>query len=297
MNFRTDLAMELQESQSTRTIPGIEMQEEAVGNFSISRIHITEEEAAQRIGKPIGEYITVSVPPFSDDIEAAHDEVAAMSTEISRLVGDEKGLVLVVGLGNRDITPDALGPAVAEGILATRHISGEVARAAGLEHLRPVAALAPGVLGQTGVETGEIVASLVRDIKPVCVIVVDALASRSLERLGCTVQIASSGIAPGSGVANTRKELSKATLGVPVVSIGVPTVVDGTTLAADLLRGRDEIDDDALRERFEPRGAAMMVTPREIDLTIKRAAKVLSLAINHALQPNISLEDVMYLTS
>lgn len=297
VNFRTDLALELQESQRTQRLSGVSVKEETVGNFFIHRIHILDETAAQQIGKPVGEYVTVSVPPFSDDISAAHEEVAAMSREIARLVGSTEGLVLVVGLGNREITPDALGPAVAGGILATRHISGEVARAAGLEKLRPVAALAPGVLGQTGVETGEIVASLVRDIQPVCVVVVDALASRSLDRLGCTVQIASSGIAPGSGVANTRKELSEATLGVPVVSIGVPTVVDGTTLAGDLLRGRDEIDDDALRERFEPRGAAMMVTPREIDLVIRRAAKVLSLAINHALQPDISLEDVTYLTS
>ena len=297
MNFRSDLALELQESQQQGALSGVCVREEAVGNISINHITISSQDAASQLGKPEGEYVTITVPPFSDDIAAAHEEVRAMGKEIARLVNNNDGLVLVVGLGNQEITPDALGPKVAQGILATRHISGEVARAAGLEHLRPVAALAPGVLGQTGVETGEIIAALVDDIKPSCVIVVDALASRSLDRLGCTVQIADSGIAPGSGVANTRKELSKATLGVPVVSIGVPTVVDGTTLASDLLRGRDEVDDDTLRERFEPRGAAMMVTPREVDLLISRAAKVLSLAINHALQPRMSLEDVVYLTA
>lgn len=294
MIFRTDLAVELRQ-QNTGEISGVHSEENEVGNLSISRITILDEEAARQIGKPVGEYVTITVPPFSDDVTSATDEIEAMAAEISRLVGNDKGLVLVVGLGNQQITPDALGPKVVEGIIATRHIKGEVARAAGLSHLRPVAAIAPGVLGQTGIETGEIIASIAAEVKPVCVVVVDALASRSLDRLGCTVQVANSGISPGSGVANKRRELSRATLGVPVVSIGVPTVVDGTTLAGDLMQGREMMSDEQLRDRFEPRGASMMVTPREIDLVIQRAAKVISLAINRALQPEMSLDDIIYL--
>ncbi|WP_312643867.1 GPR endopeptidase [Hydrogenoanaerobacterium sp.] len=295
MNFRTDLAMELEEQHRPEQLSGITSEDETVGNLQINRIKITTEEAAQKIGKPVGEYITVTVPPFSDDVTSANDEIEAMAQQIQHLIGDDKGLALVVGLGNQQITPDALGPKVAEGIIATRHIKGEVAEAAGLSHLRPVAAIAPGVLGQTGIETGEVISSLVHDIKPSCVIAVDALASRSLDRLGCTVQIANSGISPGSGVANARKELSQKTLGVPVVSIGVPTVVDGTTLAGDLMQGREMMSDEQIRERFEPRGAMMMVTPREIDLVIQRAAKVIALAINRALQPQMSLDDIVYL--
>ncbi|RPF43158.1 spore protease [Hydrogenoanaerobacterium saccharovorans] len=296
MIFRTDLAMELEEQHRSEQIPGIVSQDETVGNLTINKIQITSEEAAQKIGKPIGEYVTVTVPPFSDDVTSANEEIEAMAQQIQRLINDDKGLVLVAGLGNHQITPDALGPKVIEGIIATRHIKGEVAEAAGLSHLRPVAAIAPGVLGQTGIETGEVVSSIVKDIQPSCVVAVDALASRSLDRLGCTVQISNTGISPGSGVANTRKELSKNSLGVPVVSIGVPTVVDGTTLAGDLLQAKEMMSDEQIRERFEPRGAMMMVTPREIDLVIQRAAKAISLAINRALQPKMSLDDIVYLS-
>lgn len=295
MFFRTDIAAELLERCGEKLPQGIERGEEAVGSVKISRISVTTEGAARALGKAEGEYVTIEVKPFSDDVTAAEDEINAMAKEIARLVGGGVGLALVVGLGNRQITPDALGPCVAEGIIATRHIRGEVSRAAGLHHLRPVAVIAPGVLGQTGMETGEIIAALVRDIKPDCVLVVDALASRSLERLGCTVQLANTGISPGSGVANARAELSQKTLGVPVVSIGVPTVVDGTTLAAELLSGDEDIEE--LRERFEPRGASMMVTPREIDLVIQRASRAVAMAINRALQPSMSIEDIMYLSS
>lgn len=296
MNFRTDLAMELHETHQTERLNGVVADDHSVGNLQINRIRIISEEGARLIGKPEGEYVTLTVPPFSDDITAADEEIEEMAKQIAGLVSQGEGPALVVGLGNQQITPDALGPKVIEGIIATRHIKGEVAKAAGLPGLRPVAAIAPGVLGQTGIETGEIIAAIAEDIKPSCVIAVDALASRSLDRLGCTIQISNSGISPGSGVANTRKELSLKTLGVPVVSIGVPTVVDATTLAGDLMHGRELMDEEQLRNRFEPRGAAMMVTPREIDLVIDRAAKVVSVAINRALQPELSLQDILMLS-
>ena len=174
------------------------------------------------------------------------------------------------------------------------HIRGEIARAAGLEGLRPVAVLAPGVLGQTGIETGELLAAAVEQGKPAAVIAIDALASRSLSRLGCTVQLADTGISPGSGVGNKRKELSRETLGVPVIAMGVPTVVDAMTLAADLL---GEEDAHRLLTKVQPDGRAMMVTPREIDMLIDRAAFLCSLAVNTALQPTLSPDDILALVS
>ena len=197
---------------------------------------------------------------------------------------------LVVGLGNAQITPDALGPLTVRQILATRHIPAQLAEQTGLSGLRPVAAIAPGVLGQTGIETGEIILSIVRDLSPAAVVAVDALAAGSPERLGCTIQLSDSGISPGSGVLNARKELSRQSLGVPVLSLGIPTVVDGGTLVCGLLGCEDE-------SRVPEEARAMMVTPRDVDALIERGAKHLSLALNAALQPQLSLEEISYLVS
>ena len=191
-----------------------------------------------------------------------------------------KGLVLVAGLGNTAITPDAIGPKAANGVLATRHIEGEIARSIGLDDMRPVAVISPGVLGQTGIETGEIIAGIAKLINPAAVIVIDALASRCLSRLGCTIQMSDTGICPGSGVGNARAEISKKTIGVPVISVGIPTVVDAVTLAQDLTGHECE-------KTVNPRGAKMIVTPQEIDLLVSRGASTVSMAINYALQQGI----------
>lgn len=209
------------------------------------------------------------------------DQITAIKNELFSLVPQD-GVVLVVGLGNTNITPDALGPKTASRVLATRHITQEIARSVGLEGLRGVAVLSPGVLGQTGIETSEIIMGTIQRVNPSAVIVIDALASRRLSRLGCTVQMADTGISPGSGVGNVRTEISQDTLGVPVISVGVPTVVDATTLAYDLI-GTQPQD----TQLVEPRGAKMIVTPREIDILIDRAAQLLSHSINCALQPSI----------
>jgi spore protease len=216
----------------------------------------------------------------------------ALAEEIKKLLPKE-GLVLIAGLGNYQVTPDALGPKTASLTFATRHIQGEIARSTGLDGLRPVAVLAPGVLGQTGMETGEILASLCKELKPSAVIVVDAMASRKTERVGTTIQICDTGISPGSGVGNARPQLNSETLGVPVIAMGVPTVVDAKTLAADLAMqsGAQESAVEKLQNSAEPHGTAMIVTPREIDLLIERAAKLLSLAINTALHPDFTPED------
>jgi spore protease len=171
-------------------------------------------------------------------------------------------------------------------VLATRHIRGEFARAAGLDDLRPTAVLTPGVLGQTGTESVEIVRGVCREVQPAAVVVVDALAARSVERLGCTVQLCDSGIAPGSGVGNNRQPLNREVLGVPVIGMGVPTVVDAMTLVREYL---GESTDTPISGNEPP----MMVTPREIDLVISRAARLVAMAINGALQPAYSPSELI----
>lgn len=290
MNFRTDLALEQTEELGENNLPeGVSVSSTAHGNINVSRVDITSAAGEQALGKPQGRYITVELPAFFSSNQSTEQEIEALSGEIRKLL-PKSGMVLVVGLGNIHITPDALGPRTCDLILATRHIAGELAKSTGLGELRPVAALAPGVLGQTGVESGEIILSLVKSIAPVAVIAIDALAARSLSRLGCTIQVSNSGIAPGSGVMNSRFELSKKTLGVEVVSVGVPTVVDAATMVDELANARPSPEHSELASK-------MMVTPREVDLLIERAAKVLSLSINHALQPHISVEDIGYLVS
>ena len=214
-----------------------------------------------------------------------------LSAELCKLLPDH-GTILVAGLGNESITPDALGPRATRRLFATRHINGEIARVTGFQNLRPVAALCPGVLGQTGIETAEILESVVRGISPSAVIVIDALSSRRLSRLGTTVQLTDTGLSPGSGVGNKRAEISLRTLGVPVIAIGVPTVVDGATLIADWL---DSYGIDPRKEPQFERESFMMVAPKEVDLLIDRAAEVVAMGINCALQPTLDEQELLEL--
>lgn len=295
MFFRTDLAVEAQEMTGS-DISGLESSTFRQGEMTVTHITISSEQAAQSLGKPQGQYITIEVPPLTDDFQNQDERIRLAADRIQTLL-PEKGLVLVAGLGNSDITPDDLGPRTASTVLATRHISQELARAVGLEGLRPVAVLAPGVLGQTGIETGELLYSIIQRLKPSALIVVDALASRRLDRLGCTLQISDAGISPGSGVGNARPHISRDTMGIPVISMGVPTVVDAATLATDLLECESDQEEELVRRKVSPRGEAMMVTPREIDLLIDRAAYLTGMAINCALQPGFSVQDLAALVS
>lgn len=272
MIYRTDLALE-------KTEPQRHVRREQDGCV-VTRI---EEDGARSV--------TIEVSAISDHLDSDHGVLRLIVEELGGLLPEE-GPVLVAGLGNRAITPDAIGPLTAEKVLATRHIQGEIARVSGLSDLRPVSVASPGVLGCTGIEAVELLMALVQKVKPAAVIAVDALAARSPARLGCTVQLSSGGISPGSGVGNARPRIDTATLGIPVVGLGIPTVVDAATLAADLL---GEEDATAL-ERVEPRGAPMMVTPREIDLIISRGARLLSMGVNLTLNPSLSLEDFEELT-
>ncbi len=264
MNFRTDLAVEaavncrLGEEDVTQ-------QTQKIGTLTIHRTRVLTPKGEAAVGKPRGRYITVCLPQLTDNERDLSQHAALIGKELAAMLPPE-GTVLVVGLGNRTVTPDALGPATAALVLATRHIRGEFARAAGLTDLRPTAVVTPGVLGQTGTESSETVRGVCREIHPGAVIVVDALAAGEAERLGRTVQLCDSGIAPGSGVGNNRRPLNREVLGVPVIGLGIPTVVDAV------------INGDT----------PMMVTPREIDLMIARGARLLAMAIHAALQPHYS---------
>ena len=282
MNARTDLAIEKDSFISGGRPKGIRRKIFETEKTKVTKISVLDKEAADVIGKPVGEYITVELDEFSYDTELLDDRMKSISTQISSLLPKGDGTVLVAGIGNKDITPDALGPRCAEGIFSTRHITSELAEEIGLDFLNPVCSLATGVLGQTGIETGEIIKSVADAIKPKAVIVIDALAAAGLERLGRTVQITDTGITPGSGVGNKRAEISKNTLGVPVIAIGVPTVVDAVTLARAMTGNKTATESSEAQN--------MMVTPREIDVMIERAAKLIALCVNCALQPETDPE-------
>ncbi len=279
MNIRTDLALE--SAEFDRKIEGgVQIHRQNEDEITVTRIEIENEEAAKRLQKPRGRYVTLEVPRFTASAGTDRQAVSLLAREILRLLPSGIGSVLVAGLGNTEITPDALGPRVADRIIATRHISSQMKKELGLGELLPVSVLAPGVLGQTGIETGEILLGTVERIHPSAVIVVDALAARSLSRLGSTVQLSNTGICPGSGVGNSRMEISRDTLGCPVISVGVPTVVDIKTLFYDVGGG-------------EPPEIEMIVTPREVDTMIERAAELVAVSINCALQTSLSLDDIL----
>lgn len=279
MQGRTDLALDLKEK-----IPflpdGILCEEIKKGDVVITKITVKNEQGSAALKKPIGRYTTIEVPPFSDNINDA--ELIKISSEALYDIIPKKGSALVVGLGNREITPDALGPKAVAEILATAHISGELKRVANINQIRDIFVLSPGVLGQTGIEVSSLLSALTKEINPDFLIVIDALASRNLSRLGCTLQMSDTGIEPGAGVGNARREISLKTLGVPVIAVGVPTVVDAKTLAYDLTGTENE--------KVSPNDRQMIVTPREIDLLIDRAASLIAQSVNRALHPNINPE-------
>ena len=282
MFFRTDLALELKEGGQSELMD-VPCKIKEKDRCKIS--HITVPCYIQDTGMAPGEYITIEMPPLSDALDENNQFLQVVSDEIKPFL-PENGEVLVAGLGNAAITPDALGEKVIAQILATRHVKKELERITGVSELRSVAAVSTDVLGNTGMETAEILKGLTQQLRPKAVIVIDAMAARSLERLGKTVQISTAGIAPGAGVGNRRPQIDQTLLGVPVISIGVPTVVDAAT---------DE-EKEKLREMVSPNGAAMFVTPREIDLLIQRGARMIGMAINTALNPCFTVNDFELLT-
>ncbi len=292
---RTDLAMEAktlwEEEAAERTrLEGVEARDSEREGYKITTVRILTDEGAKALDKPVGNYVTLLLDGLARREEDAFGRAArALAQELEPLLKLPQGApALVVGLGNRAITPDAVGPKAAELTMATRHLVEQVPEHFG--SFRPVSALAAGVLGTTGVESGEIVSALVKEIRPACVVAVDALASRNLDRVCRTIQIADTGIVPGSGVGNARSALSRETLGVPVVAIGVPTVVDAATLCADVLSeaGSADLDPEALRGF----SGGVIVTPKEIDSQVADLAKVIGYGINLALQTGLTVQDV-----
>lgn len=285
MERRTDLAVEARELAGF-DIPGVEFSNRRENGLEISRLVVKNHKASVKLKKEQGTYITVDLPPLTDNFLSTDCRIQTISGEIRRLI-PVNGLVLVCGLGNMEITPDALGAKSAGRILATRHITGEIARSTGLDALRPVAVLRTGVTGQTGIETFEYIESIVKKVRPTAVIVIDALASRRLSRLGCTLQISDTGISPGAGVQNHRRKITRESVGVPVIAVGVPTVVDAVTLVSDLLDVDDPQASLRLSEHLSPQNRQMVVTPKEIDLLIDRASRLISMSVNCALQKDV----------
>ena len=281
----TDLALEARElwqesAEKTTRLRGVKAAKHKREGYPVTRVDILDPEGERALGKPRGSYLTIDLTTFwrrgADFFPRA---VRAVGSELRELLPPE-GPVLVVGLGNRAMTPDAVGPLTLEHLLITRHLISAMPRQ--FSGFRPVAAFRTGVLGTTGVESAEWVRGLAGRGEAGAVIVVDALAARALERLCTTVQLADTGIIPGSGVGNARMALNRETLGVPVISVGVPTVVDAATLAADLLEEQGlAVEESQLRKG---RAKPMMVTPRDIDAQVRDLAKVVGYGINWALQ-------------
>jgi spore protease len=318
INIRTDLAIEatqICERDNKGNIPGVEVVEHKEGEIKVTSVKIIDEAGEKRMGKPKGTYLTIDIPPFTHYDANSMDEVSKVlaQTLTPLLKLEESMTALVVGLGNWTVTPDALGPKVMSKLMVTRHLKQLVPDSID-EGIRPVCALAPGVLGLTGIETGEIIRGVVEKIKPNLVICVDALASRRLERVNSTIQIGDTGISPGSGVGNRRMELSEKTLGVPVIAIGVPTVVDAATMANDaidlvldemikvsqngskfydMLKSIDKNEKQRMIEDLlKPYVGDLMVTPKEVDMVIDSLSKIIANGINIALQPALDLEDI-----
>lgn len=288
---RTDLALEAkelwQQSTSEQTkLHGVQAGQSCREGFAVDTVRVLDRQGERALGKPVGTYVTLTLDGLARREEDAFGRAArAIAGELRSLLGDlrEDASVLVVGLGNRAITPDAIGPLVHEYTMVTRHLVDQLPEQFGA--FRPVASLSAGVLGTTGVESGSLIHGVCEQIKPACVIAVDALASRSLHRVCRTVQLADTGIVPGSGVGNHRKALNRETLGIPVIAVGVPTVVDGATLAMDLL-GQEELPQ--LAQGVEN----LMVTPRDIDAQVADLSKVIGFGINLALHEGLRVEDV-----
>ena len=292
---RTDLALEARElwqeqAGAVTALPGVEARDSLREGIPVNTVRVLDQRGASALGKPQGNYVTLTLEGLSSREEGIFPRsVRAVADELFGLLQTipPSALVLVAGLGNRAITPDAIGPKVHRNTLVTRHLVRQMPEHFGT--LRPVASLAAEVMGTTGVESGELVRAVCEKLKPACVVAVDALASRSLKRLCRTVQISDTGITPGSGVGNHRMGLTQDTLGVPVIAVGVPTVVDGATLAADLM-GVEELPD--LGE-----GRDLLVTPKDIDSQVNDLAKVIGYGISMALQPGMTVEELELLLS
>ena len=309
-NFRTDLALERRNlynkaNNIEKDIDGIEAEDEKVDdNITISRVKVTNEKGEEAIGKKKGNYITIDVKNLKIANEEEIQKTSEIVTnELRKLINEhvqENGSVLIVGLGNIYVTPDSLGPKVINEIDITRHLLEYMPEVLD-KNTREVSAISPGVLGTTGIETMEILKGIIDNTKPQLVIIIDALASRNIERISSSVQIADTGIVPGAGVGNARKELTENTLGVPVIAMGIPTVVEAATIAADSLtlfinkaqengesndflnKLQEEDKYKIIKEILAPEEYNFIVTPKEIDSLIEKMKDIVARGINFAI--------------
>ena len=296
--IRTDLALEARESfeEEDVKIRGVRIEEEEDKELELhtTTVVIETENGAKTMGKPVGTYITMEAPNMSVPDEGYHREISEKLAEHLRtLMGEGEKSVLIVGLGNRDVTPDALGPYVVQNVRITRHLIREYGAASlGEEQMNPISGIVPGVMAQTGMETVEIVKGVVKQTHPDLIIAVDALAARSTRRLNRTIQVTDTGINPGSGVGNHRNGLNRQVIGIPVIAIGVPTVVDAATIVNDtmenLINTMNEKDTaekyHMIKEMIPSHLNTMFVTPKDIDETVKRLSYTISEGLNIALQ-------------
>lgn len=319
-NVRTDLAVEAKEMycNSKEKENGVKVDTRKVKDIEITTVDVLNDEGEKIIRKPKGTYVTLDIPKLTMyDADIMEDVSSAFADELSKVIKkfnfNESMTALVVGLGNWNITPDSLGPKVIDGLMITRHLKKYVPNTID-ERIRPVCAIAPGVLGITGMETGEIVRGIVENVKPNLIICIDALAARKMERVNSTIQIGNTGISPGSGIGNMRMEISEKTLGIPVIAVGVPTVVDAATMANDtidividkmkeysdkesnfynMLKAIDNDEKEQLiYEILNPYVGQLLVTPKEVDMVMESLSKVISSGINMALQPALELDEI-----
>lgn len=316
-SIRTDLVIEAREMITEENIEGVRVRTEENSDFNIkvTTVDVLNEDGSEKMGKPVGSYITIESDLMKENDVDAHEEIAKiLSQKLAQLHKLEKdAVILVVGLGNRSVTPDALGPKVVSKILITRHIGDHIPE--GLKNrVRHVSAVSPGVMGQTGIETGEIVYGITKQINPDLVIAIDALAARRANRINATIQMSDTGINPGAGVGNKRKALNYETLGVPVIAIGVPTVVDAATLVNDTMdimlssmieeaeKGTEfyqmlvDLEDEEkyhiIKQVLDPYTKNMFVTPKEVDAVIERLSGIIANALNIGLHPGITRDDI-----
>ena len=321
-NIRTDLAIEnseyLQNSRPNQEINGVEItvEEDDDLGITVTWVKITNEEGADSMGKPMGNYITIESGSLKENDPDTHEEIVKI---LARKLGKlhnltENSVILVVGLGNWQVTPDALGPKVCEKILVTRHLGDEVPVDL-IGKVRAVGAIAPGVMGLTGMETAEVIKGITEKICPDLVIAIDALAARRTSRINATIQMSDTGINPGSGLGNKRMPLNQNSLGMPVIGVGIPTVVDAATLVNDTMdmmlnamtqatesenrpfyEMLNQLEDSEryglIKEVLDPTAGNMFVTPKEVDAVIGRLAGIIANALNIALHPGITTEDV-----
>lgn len=304
LGVSTDLALEAHDAlraQTGQEIPGVTVDRENFTHGRITTVTIENEYGASVMGRKPGTYITIEAPVIREHNPAAHTEIvqvfAGALARLFKLPADAD--ILVVGLGNWNATPDALGPRVTKNTLVTRHIFNfapqEVEKG-----MRPVSALSPGVLGITGIETAEVIRGVVDHVRPRLIIAVDALAAGSVERIAASIQLCDTGISPGSGIGNTRKGITEEEMGVPVISIGVPTVVHAALIAGAAINrlyqayNKTPPDEQTLNgiieQLLQPFGGHLMVTPKEIDELIQNCARIIAGGISAALHPGVPVE-------